>query len=77
MLITLPNMSSGVVFSGMWLPRDLDILRTPSVPGSSGSRMATWGRWPKASWSFRPATTMLNSWSVPPICTSACRATAS
>ena len=42
----LPYISSGGSVIPMWLPSDLDIFCTPSVPGSSGIVSTTCGGWP-------------------------------
>src|ERR671919_735050 len=54
----------------------IELLRTPSVPWSSGTVNATWGSWPWARWMSRP-TRRLKVWSVPPSSTSASIATES
>ena len=72
----LPYIWSGGSVIPMWLPTDLDIFCTPSVPGSSGIVSTDCGGWPYAVWIARPIS-RLNVWSVPPSSTSALIATES
>ena len=44
--MTRPNCSSGGSATPMWLPRDLLIFRSPSMPARSGIVITTWGAWP-------------------------------
>ena len=71
MLMTLPYMSSGVAMSGMWLPSDLLILTTPSVPGRMPMDDADIRPLTQGFHQLAAAVTMLKSWSVPPTWTSA------
>ena len=70
--ISLPYISSAPVLIGTILPVDLDMRCRPSVPGKIPVMTPTSGFCPRASCSLRPATMMLNNWSVPPTWTSVC-----